>query len=101
MLVTNQQHDVVAFDLSDPLESEMADVGVIAFEDAETGTQRWVDTGDRQWRLEFSERIAMLDAEKSSAFAVAGVDRVKVTTGEDYFAEVGAFFKDRLRRLSR
>ncbi len=101
ILVTNQQHDVVAFDLSDPLESEMADVGVIALEDAETGTQRWVDTGDSQWRLEFSERIARLDAEKSSAFTAAGVDRVKVTTGEDYFAEVGAFFKDRLRRLSR
>ena len=101
MLVTNQQHDVVAFDLSDPLEREMADVGVIAFEDAETGMQRWVDTGDRQWRLEFSERVARLDKEKSDTFAAAGVDHVKVTTGEDYFAEVGAFFKDRLQRLSR
>ena len=101
MLVTNQQHDVVAFDLSDPLESEMADVSVIALEDAETGMQRLVDTGDNRWRLEFSERVVRLDAEKRNAFAAAGVDRVKVTTGEDYFTEVGAFFKDRLRRLSR
>ncbi len=101
MLVTNQQHDVVAFDLSDPLEREMADVGVIALEDAEEGMERWIDTGDSQWRREFSERVASLDAEKGNIFSTAGVDHVKITTDEDYFAEVGAFFKDRMRRLSR
>ncbi len=101
MLVTNQQHDIVAFDLSDPLEREMADVGVIALEDAEEGMERWIDTGDSQWRREFSERVASLDAEKRNAFSTAGVDHVKITTDEDYFAEVGAFFKDRMRRLSR
>ena len=101
MLVTNQQHDIVAFDLSDPLESEIADVGVIALEDAEEGMERWIDTGDSQWRREFSERVASLDAEKGNVFSTAGVDHVKITTDEDYFAEVGAFFKDRMRRLSR
>ena len=101
MLVTNQRHDVVAFDISDPLEREMADVGIIALEDAESGTQYWVDTGDRQWRRDFSERVAWLDVEKSGAFAAAGVDHVKVTTERDYIAEVGAFFKNRLLRLSR
>ena len=101
MLVTNQQHDIVAFDLSDPLESEIADVGVIALEDAEEGMERWIDTGDSQWRREFSERVASLDAEKGTAFSTAGVDHVKITTDADYFAEVGAFFKDRMRRLSR
>ena len=101
MLVTNQQHDIVAFDLSDPLESEIADVGVIALEDAEEGMERWIDTGDSQWRREFSERVASLDAEKRNVFSTAGVDHVEITTDEDYFAEVGAFFKDRMRRLSR
>ena len=56
MLVTNRRHDVVAFDLSDPMEQEIADVGIIALEDAESGQQTWVDTGDRRWRREFSER---------------------------------------------
>ena len=101
MLVTNRRHDVVALDISDPMEREIADVGVIAFEDAESGHRRWVDTGDRQWRRDFSERVARLDAEKSSLFVAAGVDHVRVTTERDYIAEVGAFFKNRLRRLSR
>ena len=101
MLVTNRRHDVVAFDLSDPMEREIADVGIIALEDAESGQQRWVDTGDRRWRREFSERVGRLETEKSDAFASAGVDRVKVTTEQDYISEVGSFFSNRLRRLSR
>lgn len=101
MLVTNRRHDVVAFDISDPLEHEIADVGIIALEDAESGRQRWVDTSDRQWRRDFSERVARLDTEKSDVFAAAGVDRVRFTTEHDYIAELGAFFKNRLLRLSR
>ena len=101
MLVTNRRHDVVAFDISDPLEREIADVGIIALEDAESGSQRWVDTGDRQWRRQFSERVARMDAEKSDVFAASGVDRVRVTTERNYIAEVGAFFRNRLQRLSR
>ena len=101
MLVTNRRHDVAAFDISDPLEREIADVGIIALEDAESGHRRWVDTGDRQWRQDFSERVARLDAEKSNVLATAGVDHVRVGTERDYLAEVGGFFKNRLQRLSR
>ena len=101
MLVTNRRHDVVAFDISDPMEREIADVGIIALEDAESGHRRWVDTGDRQWRRDFSERVARLDAEKSGVFAAAGVDHVRVGTERDYLAEVGGFFKNRLQRLTR
>ena len=101
MLVTNRRHDVVAFDLSDPLEQEIANVGVLALEDAESGELQWVDTGNGQWRRDFSERVARLEVEKNEVLSAAGVDRVSVTTEKDYVAEVGVFFKDRLRRLGR
>ena len=101
MLVTNRRHDVVAFDLSDPLEREISNVGILALEDAESGELQWVDTGSGQWQREFSERVARLAEEKNEVLSAAGVDRVSVTTERDYVAEVGAFFKDRLRRLGR
>ena len=101
MLVTNRRHDVVAFDISDPLEREIADVGIIALEDTESGHRRWVDTGDRQWRQDFLERVARLEAEKSDVFAAAGVDHVRVGTERDYLGDVGGFFRNRLRRLTR
>ena len=101
MLVTNRRHDVVAFDLSDPLEREIADVGIIALEDAESGLLHWVDTSNREWKREFSEMVARLEEDKREVFTAAAVDRISVTTERDYVAELGAFFKDRLRRLSR
>ena len=101
MLVTNRRHDVVAFDLSDPLEYEIADVGLLALEDAESGQLRWVDTGSKEWKREFTDRVARLEDGKREVFTAAGVDRISVTTERDYVAEVGAFFKDRLRRLRR
>ena len=101
MLVTNRRHDVVAFDLNDPLEYEMADVGLLALEDAESGQLRWVDTGGKEWKREFTDSVARLEEGKREVFTAAGVDRISVTTERDYVAELGAFFKDRLRRLRR
>ena len=101
MLVTNRRHDVVAFDLSDPLEHDIADVGVMVLEDAESGQFRWIDTGSREWRREFADRVDRLEEGKRDVFTAARVDRINVTTEKDYVAEVGAFFKTRLRRLSR
>ena len=101
MLVTNRRHDVVAFDLSDPLEHEIANVGIIALEDAESGRLQWVDTGNREWRKEFTDRIARQETDKKEVFTAAGVDRVRVNTERDYVAEMGMFFKSRLQRLGR
>ena len=101
MLVANRRHDVVAFDLSDPLEREMPEVGLVALEDAETGELRWVDTDDAAWRRGFHERVARLEEGRNDVLSGAGVDRISVTTERDYVAGVGEFFKNRLKRLSR
>ena len=101
LMITNRRHDVVAFDLNDPLEHQMADVGILALDDAETGERRWVDTGSGDWQQEFSDRVARLEEGKRDVFTSAGVDRISVATERDYVAGVGAFFKDRLRRLRR
>ena len=101
MLVANRRHDVAAFDLSDPLERQIPSVGVVALEDAETGRLRWVDTGNAEWRREFNEAVEGLERGKREVFSAAGVDRVSVTTGEDYVARVAAFFRNRLRRPAR
>jgi uncharacterized protein (DUF58 family) len=101
MQLTGRRHDLAAFDLQDPMEREMPDVGIILLEDAETGDRRWVDTGNRAWRREFSDRVVRLEEDKQEIFAGAGVDRVSVTTDGDYVPALAAFFRDRLRRQVR
>ena len=101
MSSTNRRHDVVAVDLYDPMEEEIARVGMLALEDAETGDLTWVDTNSRKWRESFQRRVQRLESAKNQVFSSLNVDRVKITTAEDYVSGLTAFFKERSRRVPR
>ena len=101
LFITNRHHDVIAIDLHDPLEREMADVGLVTLEDAETGALRLVDTSSRTWRNHFARRVERYESEKEEVFTAAGVDRIHVTTERDYVPGLTSFFKERARRLTR
>ena len=99
--VVARRHDAVAVDLHDPLEAVIPEIGLVALEDAETGEAVWVDTSDPGWRREFDARLGSVEAARQEAFNAAGVDRIGVTTGQDYGAELIAFFVNRTRRAGR
>jgi len=101
LAITNRRHDVVALDLHDPLEREIADVGVLTLEDAETGEMIMVDTGSTAWRDAFARQVIDHDNKKGQVLASLGVDSIKVATGTDYAAKLTAFFRLRAKRLSR
>ena len=88
-------------DLSDPLELEVPDVGLLALEDAESGEITWVDTSQSSWRQEFQHRVTQRDTHKTQMFLNAQIDRVPITTAEDYADALTHFFKARARRLRR
>ena len=96
--VTNKRHDLVAVDLDDPLEREIADVGLLALEDAESGELVWVDTSSRAWRESFGQQVAERTAVKRRVFNRAQVDRIGVTTAADYVGALAKFFQRRAER---
>lgn len=100
LLVTNRRHDVIAVDLHDPLETNIANVGVVALEDAESGEIVLVDTSSRQWRQAFAERTAALAERKDTLLKRSNVDCIKITTAQDYTLALMGFFRKRARRLS-
>ncbi len=79
----NRRHEVVAVRLVDPRETQLPDVGPLIVEDAETGEQLYVDTGDRHFRLRFEEAARRREAAVNSAFKRAGVDALALSTDED------------------
>jgi len=99
LFMTNRKHDVIAVDLHDPLEAEIADVGLLALEDAESGEMVWLDTGDPAWRQAFARRSGQFEAAKRQALAGAGVDRVRIRTDQDYARALALFFQKRNKRL--
>lgn len=98
---SNRRHDVIAVTLSDPREHELPNVGLLALEDAETGQIRWVDTGSRQWRQAFVERVNELKTARDRVFRKAKVDRIDISTDAEYVTPLTRFFERRARRLRR
>jgi hypothetical protein len=49
-----RRHDVVAVRLTDPMETELPDLGLVVMQDAETGEQLLVDTHDSAFRKRFA-----------------------------------------------
>jgi len=84
--------------LHDPLETELPDLGLLVFEDAETGEQLFVDTADQGFRRRFVEAAERREQTIGSAFRRAGVDALALATNEDL---VGAIVRMAARRRMR
>jgi len=101
LAVTNRYHDLIAIMLYDPLELDMANVGLVALEDAESGQVTWVDTNHRSWRENFGQQVETLARRTYQTLRRARVDRVVVTTATDYVTPLAAFFRKRSQKMNR
>jgi uncharacterized protein (DUF58 family) len=92
------RHDVVALQVVDRREFDLPAVGMMYVEDAETGEQIFVDSGDpafqRRLRAAADERQSAL----SAATRRAGVDLFPVTTDEDLVRALARIAALRRRR---
>lgn len=91
------RHDVIAVRLTDPLEVRLPDLGLITFQDAESGDQLFVDTHDKGFRARFIAAAERRNEELMTAFTAAGVDALELST-EDDVADAVLRFAD-MRRL--
>ena len=99
LAMTNRRHDIIAVDLSDPMEHDIANVGLLTLEDAETGELTWVDTSDKKWQQAFHQRVDKLEEEKYQAFIRSSVDRINIGTDMDYINPLTGFFQQRAKRI--
>jgi uncharacterized protein (DUF58 family) len=77
------RHEGLAVRLIDPLETVLPDLGLLAFEDAETGEQLMVDTNDRHFRRRFLEEAERREDAIMTAFSQSGLDVLELSTGDD------------------
>ncbi|MGI8608742.1 MAG: DUF58 domain-containing protein [Candidatus Dormibacteria bacterium] len=89
------RHDVVAARVSDPRESDLPPIGIVTFEDPETGRQVEVDTGNRKLRARFraaaADRRDTLIADVRSARA----QLFEVSTAEPVVNQLIAYLRVR------
>jgi uncharacterized protein (DUF58 family) len=95
------RHDVIAVRLSDPLETRLPDLGLLTFQDAESGEQIFVDTHDRGFRARFAQAALAQEEALLAAFAAAGVDAMELSTEDDVADAVLRFADMRKLRFAK
>ena len=97
MLRLAGRHAVLAVEVRDPREQELADVGDLRLVDPETGRQLRVDTSDRRLRERFA--VAAADERRAlvASLATIGVRHVALSTEGDWLRPLTAV----LRRKDR
>jgi uncharacterized protein (DUF58 family) len=84
--------------LYDPLEVELPDLGLLVFQDAETGEQLFVDTHDGRFRQRFMDAAERREAAVRGALANSGVDALELSTDADLVDTVMRFADLRKRK---
>ena len=91
------KHDVIALTITDPRELELPPVGLIELTDPETGRRTLINTG-RSQRQRFAERARRDTAARDARLTRCGIDRVDLSTGRPFAADLMAYLRRRERR---
>jgi uncharacterized protein (DUF58 family) len=92
------RHAVLAVEVRDPREQELADVGELRLVDPETGRQLRVDTGDRRLRERFAAAATEERRSLVASLNSVGVRHVALSTEGDWLHPLTAFLR-RGRRI--
>ncbi|MDT8304408.1 MAG: DUF58 domain-containing protein [Anaerolineae bacterium] len=98
LTLLSRRHELIAIRLYDPRETELPDAGMIVVEDAETGEQLLVDTGNLTFRRRFLEAAERREALLKENVQRAGVDLYTVSTEEDLVSAIVRMASLRKRR---
>ena len=96
--ITSRRHDLIALPVLDPRESALPDAGIVVFEDAESGEQIEVDTGDASVRAAYAHLVTRRREAWDRTFRRKRIDSIALTTDEDYLPALREFFRTRERR---
>jgi uncharacterized protein (DUF58 family) len=89
------RHDVIAVEVRDPREQELANVGLLWLVDPETGRQLQVDTRSRRLRQRFAVAAEAERAQIASTLGAVGVRHVVLSTSGDWLRVLVAFLRRR------
>jgi len=89
-----KKFDFIPIIVRDPLEVELKIGGKITFRDAESGKVKVFDGKELSNKL--TETRKARDEKLHHLFNINGLDRIDITTGEDYVGSIHRLFQRRL-----
>lgn len=82
--ILRRRHDLLAVSVADPRELELPPVGLVEFEDPETGETMLVDTGDAAFREAFMHEAKKVEKSVRSTFQKIGVDYARCLIQKEF-----------------
>jgi len=101
LALAGAKHDVIPVMLVDPRDEELPDVGLVTFEDFESGEEVIVDTSDRRVREHYAESMQAVRDQRDKLFRKLALDRVIVRTDGSFVRPIRDLFAKRARRMGR
>ena len=99
--VINTRHDLITFQISDPLEKYWPDAGLVTIKDLESGKLATVDTSDADWRHAYERRVNDRSHYLETIFKRLKIDHLQLSNADDDIQTIAAFFRMRARRRRR
>ena len=97
--ILNKRHDIIGISITDPRETHFPDIGLMQFEDRETGEFIYLDTSDKHLKNELIKRRNFFTESRKSLFRSMGLDSIEISTDSSYIEPLMKFFKMRARRF--
>jgi uncharacterized protein (DUF58 family) len=91
----SRQHDIVAIQVSDPVEHALPAAGRVRLEDPETGDQIEINTNSAKLRKAYAAESSQWQTELDAQFKRLAIDKISLKTNQDYLPPLHAFFKGR------
>jgi len=96
--IVGKKHDLIGIVINDERENQLPDVGLVKFTDAETGEERWLDTGNKAVQKRLVDFKNTMKVKRKSLFITSRLDSVEISTNESYVKPLVQFFRLRERR---
>ncbi len=96
--IANRRHEIIPVIVSDPMEFVLPNMGLVNFEDPETGERVLIDTSSRKTRDRFETMMAKRKLDVEKMFQRNKIDAIHVSTNTDYVQSLMRYFKRRSRR---
>ncbi len=94
----NKHHDVIAVPIRDRAEIELPSVGMIEFQDAETGEIILIDTSSKKFRNQYKNKSSQRLDDLKKMLRSINIDCISINTDKPYIHDLIEFFHMRHQR---
>lgn len=97
--IANRRHEIIPCCISDTMEETLPNMGLVDFEDPETGEVVTIDTTSPSVRAAYDRAMSRRRTERDRMFRRLRIEPISVRTGEKYIGPLMNYFRLRAKRM--